>query len=109
MPAFVWNGNLLYYAAMKDHLSLFPGSTSVIKKFTAELKPFDASSKGTIRFTADKPLPITLVKKIARAHGREPRAPNASAYNTASENRWSCATGSLPTGHTNICWSPALR
>jgi uncharacterized protein YdhG (YjbR/CyaY superfamily) len=74
MPAFTYHGNLLYYGAMKSHLSLFPGSKSVIKTFAAELKPFDASSPGTIRFTVDKPLPATLIKKIVRARMAENRA-----------------------------------
>ena len=74
IPAFVWHGNLVYYGAMKNHLSLFPGSKAVIKQFAAELKPFDATSTGTIRFTADKPLPITLIKKIVRARMAENRA-----------------------------------
>ena len=74
IPAFIWNGNLVYYGAMKKHLSLFPGSKAVIKKFATELEPFDASSAGTIRFTADKPLPATLIKKIVRARVAENRA-----------------------------------
>jgi uncharacterized protein YdhG (YjbR/CyaY superfamily) len=74
MPAFTYHGNLLYYGAMKSHLSLFPGSKSVIEKFATELKPFDASSPGTIRFTADKPLPVALLKKIVRARMAENRA-----------------------------------
>jgi uncharacterized protein YdhG (YjbR/CyaY superfamily) len=72
MPAFTYHGNLLYYAAMKNHLSLFPGSKSVVKKFAAELKPFDAK-EGTIRFTVEKPLPLVLVKKIARMRAAENR------------------------------------
>jgi uncharacterized protein YdhG (YjbR/CyaY superfamily) len=74
IPTFVWNGHLVYYGAMKKHLSLFPGSKAVLKKFATELEPFDASSPGTIRFTADKPLPLRLVKKIVRARMAENRA-----------------------------------
>jgi len=74
LPAFTYHGNLLYYGAMKNHLSLFPGSKSVVRKFAAELKAFDASSPGTIRFTVEKPLPLTLIKKIARARAAENRA-----------------------------------
>jgi uncharacterized protein YdhG (YjbR/CyaY superfamily) len=73
MPAFTFHGNLLYYGAMKNHMSLFPGSKTVVKKFAAELKPFDAK-EGTIRFTVEKPLPITLVKKIAKMRAAENRA-----------------------------------
>jgi len=74
IPAFTWNGHLVYYGAMKDHLSLFPGSKAVLNKFAKELKAFDSSGKGTIRFTAEKPLPLTLVKKIVRARMAENRA-----------------------------------
>ncbi|HLW18292.1 MAG TPA: DUF1801 domain-containing protein [Actinomycetota bacterium] len=80
MPAFTYHGNLLYYGAMKDHLSLFPGSKSVVRNFAAELKPFDAK-EGTIRFTVEKPLPLTLVKKIAKARAAENRA-RSSARNS---------------------------
>ena len=78
MPAFTYHGNLLYYAAMKNHLSLFPGSKNVVSKFAAELKAFESSGKGTIRFTVDKPLPITLIKKIAKTRVAENRARAAS-------------------------------
>jgi uncharacterized protein YdhG (YjbR/CyaY superfamily) len=78
MPAFTYHGNLLYYGAMKNHLSLFPGSKSVVKTFATELEPFDASSPGTIRFTADKPLPLALIKKIVRARMAENRARKTS-------------------------------
>ncbi|HJT38464.1 MAG TPA: DUF1801 domain-containing protein [Actinomycetota bacterium] len=73
MPAFTYHGNLLYYAAAKNHLSLFPGSKSVIKKFAKELASFDATA-GTIRFTVDKPLPQTLIKKITKERAAENRA-----------------------------------
>ena len=73
MPAFTFHGNLLYYGAMKNHLSLFPGSKTVVKKFAAELKPFDAK-EGTIRFTVEQPLPIPLVRKIAKMRAAENKA-----------------------------------
>ena len=74
MPAFTYHGNLVYYGAFKGHLSLFPGSKSVVKKYAADLKDFDTSSVGTIRFTVERPLPATLVKKIVRARMTENRA-----------------------------------
>src|SRR5437899_10355090 len=63
MPAFTYHGNLLYYGAMKTHLSLFPGSKSVVKEFQAEISRYGTASAGTIRFKANKPLPTTLIKK----------------------------------------------
>ncbi len=51
--------------AFSKHCSLFPGS-SVIEAFQGELKSY-ATSKGTIQFPTDKPLPTALVKKLVRA------------------------------------------
>ena len=55
MPAFKYKGMLLWYAAFADHCSLFPGA-SVIAAFKDELKGY-STSKGSIRFPLDKPLP----------------------------------------------------
>jgi uncharacterized protein YdhG (YjbR/CyaY superfamily) len=65
MPAYKYLGVLCYFAAFQDHCSFFPASKAILRLFAKELKPFDASG-GTIRFTADKPLPSTLVKKIIK-------------------------------------------
>ena len=73
MPAFTYQGNLLYYGAMKTHLSLFPGSKSVVKEFEAEIRRYGTTSAGTIRFKVDKPLPASLIKKIARFRAAENR------------------------------------
>lgn len=70
MPAFKYKGTLLYYAAFKDHCSLFPGSTAVIEAFKDELRAFK-TSKGTIQFPVDKPLSATLVKKIVKMRMKE--------------------------------------
>ncbi|MGC1619841.1 MAG: DUF1801 domain-containing protein [Candidatus Acidiferrum sp.] len=66
IPAFKSSkGVLVWFAAFSDHLSLFP-TASVIEFFKSELKGY-STSKGTIHFSADKPLPITLIKKIVKA------------------------------------------
>ena len=71
MPAFKTHGrSLVSYAAFKDHYSLFPASTKVLVAHGEELKPY-FSGKGTLRFTADKPLPAALVKKIVKARIEE--------------------------------------
>lgn len=66
IPAFKYKGMLLWYAAFSDHCSLFPGSSSVTKRFANELKSFE-TSKGTIRFPLDKPPPAALIKKLVKA------------------------------------------
>jgi uncharacterized protein YdhG (YjbR/CyaY superfamily) len=65
MPAYKHFGQLVYFAAFEDHCSFFPGSKAILKTLRKELKPFDASG-GTIRFTAEKPLPATLVRRIVK-------------------------------------------
>ena len=65
MPAFKHIGVLVWFAAFSNHCSLFP-TASVIETFNIELKSF-ATSKGTIQFPTDKPLPAALVKKMVKA------------------------------------------
>jgi len=69
MPAFKYNGVLVWYAAFSNHCSLFP-TAAVMDKFKVELKSF-ATSKGTIQFPLDKPLPIALIKKIVKERVRQ--------------------------------------
>jgi uncharacterized protein YdhG (YjbR/CyaY superfamily) len=65
IPAFKYNGPLLWYAAFTDHCSLFP-TAAVIAAFKKELTGF-TTSKGTIHFPVDKPLPATLIRKLVKA------------------------------------------
>src|SRR3984893_6338878 len=65
MPAFKYNGVLVWFAAFSNHCSLFP-TAAVIEAFKNELKSF-STSKGTIHFPTDKPLPTALVKKLVKA------------------------------------------
>ncbi len=65
IPAFKHKGVLVWFAAFSSHCSLFP-TASVIEAFKNELKGF-STSKGTIHFPTDKPLPTALVKKLVKA------------------------------------------
>ena len=65
MPAFAYKGVLVWFAAFSNHCSLFP-TASVVEAFKSELKGF-STSKGTIHFPTDKPLPTALVKKLVKA------------------------------------------
>jgi uncharacterized protein YdhG (YjbR/CyaY superfamily) len=65
IPAFEYKGALVWFAAFSNHCSLFP-TASVIEAFKDELKSF-STSKGTIQFPTDKPLPTALVKKLVKA------------------------------------------
>ncbi len=65
MPAFKYKSVLVWYAAFSDHCSLFP-TASIVEAFKNELKGFN-TSKGTIHFPTDKPLPTALVKELVKA------------------------------------------
>jgi uncharacterized protein YdhG (YjbR/CyaY superfamily) len=65
MPAFLYKGPLVGYAASAKHCALYPMNGSLVSEFEAELKDY-STSKGTIRFATDKPLPAALVKKIVK-------------------------------------------
>ena len=66
IPTFKYKGSLVAFAAFKNHCSLFPMSMAVIAAFKDELKGFH-TSKGTIHFPLDKPLPAVLLKKMVKA------------------------------------------
>jgi len=64
MPAFKYKGVLVWYAAFSNHCSLFP-TAAVIEAFKDDLRSY-STSKGTIQFPVDKPLPASLVGKIVK-------------------------------------------
>jgi uncharacterized protein YdhG (YjbR/CyaY superfamily) len=73
MPMFKLKGNLVGFAAFKEHCSFFPMSTTVMEAFEHELASYD-TSKGTIRFKPGKPLPASLVKKLVKERIKENEA-----------------------------------
>lgn len=69
IPTFKLNGRMLVsYAAFKKHCSFFPGA-GPIEKHASDLKSFP-TSKGTIQFTPEHPLPAGLVKKLVKTRIR---------------------------------------
>ncbi|HMD10332.1 MAG TPA: DUF1801 domain-containing protein [Candidatus Acidoferrum sp.] len=76
IPAFKHKRVLLWFAAFSNHCSLFP-TAAVIEAFKDELKGF-STSKGTIHFPTDKPLPTALIKRLVKSRvaldqGKKPR------------------------------------
>jgi uncharacterized protein YdhG (YjbR/CyaY superfamily) len=65
IPAFRHKKVLVWYAAFSDHCSFFP-TGSIVEMFKKELEGY-STSKGTIHFPVDKPLPASLVKKMVKA------------------------------------------
>jgi uncharacterized protein YdhG (YjbR/CyaY superfamily) len=66
IPAFRLNGMLVGFGATANHCSFFLMNGATVEDFQDELKEYD-TSKGAIRFPADKPLPSTLVRKLVKA------------------------------------------
>ena len=66
MPAFRLGGKVLvWFGAATNHCAFYPGAFP-ITALKDELKAY-ATSKGTIRFSPDRPLPATLVRKLVKA------------------------------------------
>jgi uncharacterized protein YdhG (YjbR/CyaY superfamily) len=65
MPAFRSHGGqfLVSFASYRKHYSLFPASEAVVAALGDELTPYLAG-KGTIRFAADRPIPVELVARV---------------------------------------------
>ena len=74
IPAFRLNGrSLVFFGAWANHCAFYPGSSNTLKKFQNELRNFQ-TSKGTLRFSPDKPMPVALVKKLLKARIAENNA-----------------------------------
>ena len=71
MPAFKVQGKTIAgFAAFKNHLSYLPHSGSVLATLADDVEPYD-TSKGSLKFALDKPLPKRLVEKLVHARMRE--------------------------------------
>ncbi|RPH38202.1 hypothetical protein EHM92_00645 [bacterium] len=62
IPTFTLNGNLVHFGGYEQHVSFYP-TPSAMKAFKSELSRYE-TSKGTVRFPVDAPLPLPLIRKI---------------------------------------------
>ena len=69
MPTFVLNGNLVHFAAYKNHIGFYP-APSGIDEFIEELAVY-RTGKGTIQFPINQPIPFNLIKKVVEFRVKE--------------------------------------
>ena len=69
MPTFALKGNLVHFAAFKNHIGFYPVPTG-IEKFKKELSVYEGA-KGSVKFPLDKPIPYTLISKIVKFRVKE--------------------------------------
>lgn len=62
IPTFKYHGNLVHFAGYKNHIGFYPGA-SAVEIFKDEITEYK-TSKGTIQFPIDKPIPLDLISKI---------------------------------------------
>lgn len=70
LPAFRQDGVLVCFRAAANHCALHPMNGTIVDQFKKALKKY-STSKGTIRFQPDQPLPATLVRKLVKARVAE--------------------------------------
>ena len=107
IPTFVLEGNLVHFGGFKSHVGLFPGASGVAA-FEKELKKYE-TSKGTIQFPLDTPIPTALITKIVKFRIKEniekakARAPkNVCLEYHTNGTLW--AKGKMSTGKMDGYW-----
>ncbi len=69
IPTFKLNGNLVHFAAWKNHIGFYPTSTG-IRAFQKELSRYEGA-KGSVQFPINEPLPLSLISKIVKFRVKE--------------------------------------
>lgn len=69
IPTFKLNGNLVHFAAFKNHIGFYP-APSGLKAFEKEISNYK-SSKGSVQFPIDEPIPVSLISRIVKYRVKE--------------------------------------
>ena len=73
IPTFDLDGKyLLYIAAFKKHVGVYPVTPAMVKKYGKAMEPY-RHGRGTLRFALDEPLPIALITRLAKVRVAERR------------------------------------
>ena len=70
MPYYAYHGRLIYFAAHKNHVGMYPIIGREKDLYAKELKPYIAA-KATLQFPIGAAVPVTLVKKVVKVRARE--------------------------------------
>lgn len=85
IPTYKLHGRpVLYFAAWKEHYSLYPSTTRLVAAFKDQLAPYERS-KGTLRFPLSEPVPVKLIEGIAKFRAKE--AADAVKAKTAARKK----------------------
>jgi uncharacterized protein YdhG (YjbR/CyaY superfamily) len=93
MPTYVLNGNLVFFAAFKQHIGLYPrarGSAAL----AAQLAPY-AGAKGSYRFALDEAVPYELIAEFVRARVREQLTSKPAAKKKAAKKKTAARGGKV--------------
>jgi uncharacterized protein YdhG (YjbR/CyaY superfamily) len=69
MPTFTLKGNLVHFAAFKNHIGFYPAASG-IEKFKEELSAYEGA-KGSVQFPLGKPIPFSLITRIVKFRVKE--------------------------------------
>lgn len=69
IPTFKLNGNLVHFAAFKNHIGFYPTPSAIIA-FKEELSSYE-QAKGSVQFPIDKPIPFDIIRKIVKYRVKE--------------------------------------
>jgi len=75
MPTFTLNGNLVHFAAFRNHIGFYPAPQG-IDEFQDELSRY-AGAKGSVRFPLTEPVPLDLIRRIAQFRAERNREKGA--------------------------------
>lgn len=70
MPAYKYQGILIYFGAWKNHWALYPASATIKEIFKKDLANYK-QTKGAIQFPWDQPFPETLINKLIKRRVKE--------------------------------------
>jgi uncharacterized protein YdhG (YjbR/CyaY superfamily) len=89
--------SVLWFAGWKEHYSLYPATARLVEALGDALEPYELS-KGTIRFPFDRPIPIGLIRRIAKLRAAEvaevTQAKRAGSTRPAPKKKSSSGSGS---------------